>query len=625
MDCLLDVEGVCVLGDGCVSGPAGIKRPRLDARLAACRACRAALREGPQRAVELSCLWRDQCEAAEKCLLRVLSGCREQPISVTDEDDAQLRAALARSLEDPGPPLGLRCVEQASDVWSRPQMCGACESDPPHPSKVCRPPGKVSVQKWGWSEGRRRSEASGGSEHAKATRVCCVVDEAAERLHNNDPNRIYERMRQKLEEAQRAAGGEDAAIEVGTGRWRLALGDYQWVARNPEGAPGDDAVDDHDMGGGLVLPYLVERKTVRDLVGRSVQQDHWKQLRRMRASGLAHCFLLIEMSEASADRHKIWGMGVSEGALNEVAADVIREMADVYALVADLILCAGSAVKTIESDNLEGSLRVLAAITVTAAAEGAAPAEAPRLEAFATDCRRQARRLAQQPLILPDALDYGALPAGGHAGMPGEALGEVQGLPLFFLQGGGLALVHAPGKAYLDIFVEMYLEASGMSQLPNAGLGCESVMEAAKLCAAMFVSAFGPSRPAEAQRTVLIVEGVANEYNTRRRRNARSAETLALPAQFAGGPRVLECLSLFELQLIVSHDWHVKRTHNPRESILFAHVLQQRSTVGAACSHRDEDGGIEGSANEPIAIDANDVEVIGFPGHASHHEIIDLC
>ncbi|KAK3278526.1 hypothetical protein CYMTET_13544 [Cymbomonas tetramitiformis] len=274
-------------------------------------------------------------------------------------------------------------------------------------------------------------------------------------------------------------------------------------------------------------------------------------------------------------------MGVSEGALNEVAADVIREMADVYALVADLILCAGSAVKTIESDNLEGSLRVLAAITVTAAAEGAAPAEAPRLEAFATDCRRQARRLAQQPLILPDALDYGALPAGGHAGMPGEALGEVQGLPLFFLQGGGLALVHAPGKAYLDIFVEMYLEASGMSQLPNAGLGCESVMEAAKLCAAMFVSAFGPSRPAEAQRTVLIVEGVANEYNTRRRRNARSAETLALPAQFAGGPRVLECLSLFELQLIVSHDWHVKRTHNPRESILFAHVLQQRSTVGA--------------------------------------------
>lgn len=193
-----------------------------------------------------------------------------------------------------------------------------------------------------------------------------------------------------------------------------------------------------------------------------------------------------------------------------------------------------------------------------------------------------------------------------------------------------MAVVHAPGKAYLDLFVEMYLEAAGMSRLPEAGLGSESVMDAVKLCAAMFASAFQQKRPAGVQRVILVVEGVANEYNTRRRRNARAVEPPSLSARFAGGMRVLECLSLFEVQLMTSHDWHVKRTHNPRESVLFAQVLQQRSAAGVDGGNAEilgneiqSNGGME--ANGPIEINADGTAARGLQDCVLQHEVIDLC
>ena len=55
--------------------------------------------------------------------------------------------------------------------------------------------------------------------------VCCVVDDAAERLRDSDPNRIYERCRRK----HQLAAAQPAAALCGVGRYRLALGDYQWV------------------------------------------------------------------------------------------------------------------------------------------------------------------------------------------------------------------------------------------------------------------------------------------------------------------------------------------------------------------------------------------------------------
>jgi ERCC4-type nuclease len=98
-----------------------------------------------------------------------------------------------------------------------------------------------------------------------------------------------------------------ALLQVGLAS--LPLGDYMWLkkgasqggAAGPEGSAEDPFVDPSEaerwaLAAGVVCGWVVERKTVRDLVGRSFLQDHLRQMARMHAAGrlLPRQLLLLE-------------------------------------------------------------------------------------------------------------------------------------------------------------------------------------------------------------------------------------------------------------------------------------------------------------------------------------------
>ena len=101
----------------------------------------------------------------------------------------------------------------------------------------------------------------------------------------------------------------------------LKLGDFGWAL---EGADGELRV----------LPALVERKRIGDLVGRSAQGDHIEQLRRM-GDQVTRSFLLLEGNPRFASGFTAFGLA---DARPGSAEDAVTEEADVIELCCALLV-----------------------------------------------------------------------------------------------------------------------------------------------------------------------------------------------------------------------------------------------------------------------------------------------
>ena len=206
------------------------------------------------------------------------------------DDDAQLAAALAAS--------------RAS-----------------HAEEQRRGQGSPSARPDGSSIGGASASgsASGGTARPSGTlpgaRVVVLVDER-ERQANSNPLSIYLNLGKALDEGGGALG---FACEVR--RQTLKLGDFGWAL---EGADGELRV----------LPALVERKRIGDLVGRSAQGDHIEQLRRM-GDQVTRSFLLLEGNPRFASGFTAFGLA---DARPGSAEDAVTEEADVIELCCALLV-----------------------------------------------------------------------------------------------------------------------------------------------------------------------------------------------------------------------------------------------------------------------------------------------
>ncbi|CAE6950235.1 unnamed protein product [Symbiodinium natans] len=180
----------------------------------------------------------------------------EGPTAATDEDAAQLRAALRLSLSE-------------APAREPPEPAQAAASSP---GRFAR---RLSVAPASAPVDLDNSDDSQGAAPAEPQQssISLVVDRC-ERQRNRAPREIYEELRSQLE------GSAEVRFES------LKLGDYLWLK-------GDTA-----------LGACVERKTVRDLVGRSARGDHLRQIRRLGATGLPG-MLLLEGPLSVADNKAI--------------------------------------------------------------------------------------------------------------------------------------------------------------------------------------------------------------------------------------------------------------------------------------------------------------------------------
>lgn len=142
-----------------------------------------------------------------------------------------------------------------------------------------------------------------------------LVDER-ERQANSNPLSIYLNLRKAIDEGVGVLG-----FECEVRRQTLALGDFGWALE------GDD-------GELRVLPALVERKRIGDLVGRSAQGDHIEQLRRM-GDHVGRSFLLLEGDPRFASGFTAFGL---RDAQPGCAEDVVTEESDVLELCCTLLV-----------------------------------------------------------------------------------------------------------------------------------------------------------------------------------------------------------------------------------------------------------------------------------------------
>ena len=177
-----------------------------------------------------------------------------------------------------------------------------------------------------------------------SSEVTLLVDER-ERSVNANPLGIY------LELHRALSRDALAELHVRAERQQLALGDFAWVRA------------------GRALHLAVERKTIRDLVGRSAAGDHTEQLRRMQRSPLRRCLLLLEGDLFVASAHTAYGAPerTERGAAER---DVVQTAEDVLALLARLFVDLQHRAKPLQTASTIETVRQLTRITCLLATEG---------------------------------------------------------------------------------------------------------------------------------------------------------------------------------------------------------------------------------------------------------------
>jgi len=174
--------------------------------------------------------------------------------------------------------------------------------------------------------------------------VRLLVDDR-ERLRDSEPRGLLDRSQNAIDALR--VDGVRAVVQ----RRRLRFGDFAWVIGGASS----------DVDACSVLPCVVERKRISDLVGRSATGAHVRQLQRLETCGLPHCFLLLEGDLRHAAHCAVYDEDRStlgEECSEDPLSDVIRSREDIEDLCARLLV-TGSRVGVITTQDSEGTARAI--------------------------------------------------------------------------------------------------------------------------------------------------------------------------------------------------------------------------------------------------------------------------
>jgi hypothetical protein len=383
---------------------------------------------------------------------------------------------------------------------------------------------------------------------ATSPRVCIVLD-FMERNGNAQYNTMYERL---VEHAKRDRGAWGLAADaLGVERHKLVLGDFAWVAGH----------DDTELREMRVLPCVVERKTVADLVGRSFKADHVRQIRGLHRCSLQHPFFLIEGTLGMASAHTVYGAGPGD------SGGGIRTEQDMFTLLAGLTL-GPYRVKTLQTWDPEDTHRLLTSISALLARRlsdgvGQGQGQVTTFAAFQSEATSgmQLRRVEGE-------LDHIVFGDGGEEEDDAQRaqdgrdakMGEWETLP------GGHALYVIQASDWLDLMMELH---RGEAVTMNA-------LEAAPRVVASLITVLQtPVAPSRGQ-SVLVLQALKTNLNTKITRATRSAvagegrDSLVLD-------ELVNLIPLWVALLAMTEGWHVLLTQNAQSTALCLRALRQRA------------------------------------------------
>jgi ERCC4-type nuclease len=207
----------------------------------------------------------------------------------------------------------------------------------------------------------------------------CIDDR--ERIRNAAPRRLRTELNRLLETGCLKSVWPEGLNGPGVTEKQLRFGDFSFLL------------------GSQRLDVVVERKQIRDLVQRSTQGDHWKQLAKMR-DNFRHAMFLIEVDPREAARFTAHGSQNLEG---WNAYDTVIDDEKSYYLFMCRALLSHRSVKFIQTREFQSSLRAIGALGMMAAFLEIVVKEDPEHNARPVDhCAQLKKRLTAGGL--PDAL-----------------------------------------------------------------------------------------------------------------------------------------------------------------------------------------------------------------------------
>lgn len=393
----------------------------------------------------------------------------------------------------------------------------------------------------------------------KSGRRICVVVDKNERLKNKDPNNIFAETNKMLNNVETF----NESLCLSASRHNLALGDYQWVADHRKGA---DYQED-EMNDAVVLDYVVERKAIGDLVSRSRQGDHLKQIRRLKACGLSHALILLENDQATASGHTAYRkFGKDLDNADEVE---IADIVGVHNFIIDLILdSADDRIGFLETTDPPSTWRLLVAMTALVALEDRESGGSlgrGTLKKFGTKCRGDSKKLKAEELVVK----FPRVGRGIYDLLPPTEFplkdGKVTGVGILH-EINNVTVLKADSAKLIDTLVSNYA-----GPVP-AQEGQEDVVRCARAAAEKFASTLPRSR-----RLVLLVENVQGEIRRRKgaaHRKSTKGERINVVEKLANGGGLLFLLDAVLLALVLRHDVFVKHTSDAHQTNTFGKVLE---------------------------------------------------
>lgn len=402
-------------------------------------------------------------------------------------------------------------------------------------------------------------------------RTTLLVDDGhhgAERLRDNRPNQIVQKLREKHKRVARMAGLDDRLQADRADK--LALGDYWWVRKEEE--------DAH-----TVVLACVERKTVVDLVSRSHQGSkgaaHSRQLRRLNACGLEKVFFLVEGDQ----RNLVKSTTVYDAPLpgHRQPGRQIDDLESMYCEFAELLLSSPSEpTRLLESVDNMGTTRLLTAISLILAAE---PPPRPGLllpefDAFSRKCRSQIQTLPRtQELQMAQPVNLAEDPALWMPAVQPAPGQERDGVALFCLDG-QVHVALLQGEAFLSLVGSEVMRAMGGRKLCDHGLGSSAVLSACRAAVAAVLGLFGSFR-GEARR-LLLVEGLLQHtqqcQRTASKAKSQGAQPSSLDELALAGELFMDVVALCHALLVVDGGCHVKLVAKEEDAILFLRVVHAK-------------------------------------------------
>ncbi|CAG9465588.1 unnamed protein product [Pedinophyceae sp. YPF-701] len=197
--------------------------------------------------------------------------------------------------------------------------------------------------------------------------------DTAERESNARARQILDGLEQNIEHVTQAASrakrpGDMTVVELAlsnleVSRAKLAQGDFCWGVASGQGDSNEPTYNH--------TPFAVERKAIRDIVGRSAASSgpahlpaHLEQLSRMDISGLPHGFLLLEGDPHVSGEFQIFGVPAP---LADSVPGLVRSADDVYEVFTSLA-ARGSRVRVLRSTTPQTSCVSVVALSCFVAA-----------------------------------------------------------------------------------------------------------------------------------------------------------------------------------------------------------------------------------------------------------------